>query len=833
MQAVMLAVCIAAVNWQHPAGLVTKDTLSEVREKAAAEDWARRTLDARESSLEPWRTVSVEELRNVFPRKRANVYHNFSCPADRIRLKFDPVNPRLFHCDACGKDFAPDTGAGIYPQGDRYHGTMYDGWACLFYLTASSVAADMALIGHVENRDDWLKRASEILFLFADTIEGLPTIHKNEGDPACILTYHREGDNKILSDLAVTYELLRDQLTEERRARIEQGVLRRMLDDIMLQPEYTFDHNNIYQFHRTVLQTALALEREDLIDWSFGYGDYAPEKHLEHRSLQRIAAKHFNPDGAFWELCSGYHLYPLDAFCELAVLSRNLSRMDPARFVPELYDATDPASPVGKVIKAALEWFVSMAMPDRTMTVVGDSMAPRAGLDTYATTAEVGYRYFNVRAVGDYESLRNGKRTWVGLLHGAPRIVQEPTPFTSSYLSSGWVSLRNEWKSDRVWTGMNALIPGGGHQHADRLALARYALGKLLLLEKATPYNDATTRELGTLSQSHNTVTVDMTSQPQGEALSPEQVPVVTAFAAGPPLKFAQVRADRIYPQTKVYRRCVAMIEDIVIDVFRVEGGTTHDWMVNHAGTAPTFSVPTQPATFDPPAWRDHGTDKVLQAKGDADWEARWRVDDVTSRLTMLGGEGTQIFAIETYPIDNAVVTTDHPPCQTLCVRRNNDAPFIAIWDAWRDQPNLVSVTRVGEGLMIRTRSNTYEILLAPGEAAFPHAVTLKSDAEFSLVRNADAFAFVSGTHLEMKTPETEAEVHLNGKGNAWSGEAGPGDVPYTPPIEYDTFNGVDHPRDSSGLARSAHVSGVSPWGRLIGLTPSSGRWLTRLFDGL
>jgi MoxR-like ATPase len=90
--------------------------------------------------------------------------------------------------------------------------------------------------------------------------------------------------------------------------------------------------------------------------------------------------------------------------------------------------------------------------------------------------------------------------------------VARALPFTSSQLSSGWVSLRNEWQGNRAWIGLNALIPGGGHQHADRLTLLSYQQGQLLALEKATPYNESVTRNLGTLSPSHSTVTVDGTT---------------------------------------------------------------------------------------------------------------------------------------------------------------------------------------------------------------------------------------------------------------------------------------------------------------------------------
>src|SRR5690606_31795888 len=121
---------------------------------------------------------------------------------------------------------------------------------------------------------------------------------------------------------------------------VETHAIQRLLDDVMFEPVYLYDHNNVYQWHRTIVQAALALERDDLIDWSFGYGAYSPENLPDHRSMNRILATHFNPDGAFWELASGYHLYPVNHLCEYAVISRHVSKMDPERFPPERYDLT-------------------------------------------------------------------------------------------------------------------------------------------------------------------------------------------------------------------------------------------------------------------------------------------------------------------------------------------------------------------------------------------------------------------------------------------------------------------------------------------------------------
>jgi hypothetical protein len=560
-------------------------------------------------------------------------------------------------------------------------------------------------------------------------------------------------------------------------------------------------HNNLYRWHLSLLYAAVALEREDLIDWCFGYGDFTPEKQPDHSSLRKLAATHFLPDGAYWGLNSGYHLYPLHSFCEAAVFSHHLSQMDPRRFPPEQYDLTDRRSFGGDTIHRALHWFMSLAMPDRTMPTLGDSPAPRAGMDDYFTTAEVGYRFYNLKAVGDYEGYRNGQRRWAGLLYGAPEIVRHELPFTSSYLSSGWVSLRNDWNGNRVWVGLNALKKGSGHQHADRLNFVHYAHGHLLSIEKATPYNESVTRVLGTLSQAHNTVTVDKTSQKQGEALTPEEEPVVRFFHAAPIAQFAEVQGDHIYPGTSVYRRSVAIVEDIVIDCFRVEGGDPHDWMVNLPGPAPELSVTTTEGTFDPADWLANGTDHVLTVTTGDTWHATWRVEDVTSRLTMLGVPATTLYQLETYPIANARITDNDPPCQTLCVRREGGTggPFLAVWDAWKDTQNLQDMqpgdTRTS--LRIQTATNTYHVLFGPGQATFPGGTTLETDAAFALVRNAEAALLVGGALLAFDSPNGGLRLTADEPTTA-SAERRDGEIVTATfnAIHYDTYGGEDHLRD-------------------------------------
>jgi len=745
-----------SVSWEHPGGMVTEESLSEIRVKLEEEAWAQDLWKNKRERLKPWLEASPERLKEVFPEKRGNVYHNFSCPHDRTRLIFDPFQETSFQCPTCSRVYAPETDPEVYEKDDRYHGTMADGWACLFFLTSSDAAMDLGLYWRIEAKEAYRERAIDLLMLYADTIEGLPTDVHEDPQRSRILTYHREGDNKILNDLGIAYELVREGMTEGERDRFEGAVLRRMLNDLMLEPIYTYDHNNVYQWHRTILQTAVALEREDLIDWCFGKGEMSPEKKPEHRSIQRILETHFLPCGAYWEMCSGYHLYPLSAFCELAVFSHHLSCMDPVRFPVKDFDMTDPTSQGYGVLKRALEWFPAMAMPDRTMPTQGDSPQPRAGMDDYHVTAEVGYRYFDVKAVGDYPRLREGKRSWTALLYGANEIVKHKLPFQSSYLSSGWVSLRNEWEGNRAWVGLNALVAGGGHQHADRLNLLLYSQGELLALEKGTPYNESVTRVLGTLSCSHNTVTVDFQSMKQGEKLTEEETPRIVYFHDSDAVKFAEAHGDALYPGVDVFRRSVALVEDVVVDLFRVEGGEVHDWMLHHAGPSPRVSLDLRKTTFEPEDWLYHGGAPPQAADTDEDWSAQWRVQGVTSRLQMKGEKDTRVFSLETYPIDNAMVASGHPPCQSVCVRRKNDKPFFAVWDAWKEKPQLKSLEwqdahDAPPAVKLITKSHVYTLMFGPGEQCFSEDIRMKTDAAFACLRDEDHVSWVDGTFLRVE----------------------------------------------------------------------------------
>ena len=243
------------------------------------------------------------------------------------------------------------------------------------------------------------------------------------------------------------------------------------------------------------------------------------------------------------------------------------------------------------------------------------------------------------------------------------------------------------------------------------------------------------------------------------------------------------------------------------MDLFRVEGGETHDWIVNHAGTSPALSLETAESTFVPEAWLANGSGKTQTATSSDTWTAQWPVNGVTSRLTMLGATESRVFALETYPLNNAVITDAHLPTQTLCVRRTQHAPFVAVWDAWKEQPNLREVTVAPnrpDAMTVSTTAHTYHIAFGPGPATFADGTRIDTDAAFVLLRDRSALTLVHGTQLKVAGAEEMATVMLDAPATVqvhWNGR-NPA-IAVSGAIAHDTRGGQDHPRAAPIVAPS------------------------------
>jgi len=139
---------------------------------------------------------------------------------------------------------------------------------------------------------------------------------------------------------------------------------------------------------------------------------------------------------------------------------------------------------------------------------------------------------------------------------------------------------------------------GHGHQHADNLGLILWAKGRELLTDIG--YTHTAWRTWSTRTPAHNTVTINQASQ-STRGIGGN----VTLYAPiSDDLQVVEAQSLVAYPEVATeYRRRIAVIgvsatDAYVLDIFRVAGGTRHDWTLHGCADHPqsvTLSVPTEP----------------------------------------------------------------------------------------------------------------------------------------------------------------------------------------------------------------------------------------------
>ena len=117
-----------------------------------------------------------------------------------------------------------------------------------------------------------------------------------------------------------------------------------------------------------------------------------------------------------------------------------------------------------------------------------------------------------------------------------------------------------------------------GHGHLDTGNLGLYAHGLDLLPDLGYPeYASAWPKRFGWTHHtvSHNTVMVDQ--RPQNYSYSGK----LHLFGTSPEVQMVEIASGDVYPQCKVYRRTVVLVDisptaSYIVDLFRVEGGEEH-----------------------------------------------------------------------------------------------------------------------------------------------------------------------------------------------------------------------------------------------------------------
>ncbi|MDP6778009.1 MAG: heparinase II/III family protein, partial [Candidatus Latescibacteria bacterium] len=124
-----------------------------------------------------------------------------------------------------------------------------------------------------------------------------------------------------------------------------------------------------------------------------------------------------------------------------------------------------------------------------------------------------------------------------------------------------------------------------GHAHADNLNLTLFAKGHELLSDLG--YTHTRYRKWTTSTLAHNTVLIDERGQYVERDQDPTEGRLLAFETAVGTVQWVEASAERVYPGVaKEYRRTVALIparegDAYVVDLFRVEGGTQHDWVIH------------------------------------------------------------------------------------------------------------------------------------------------------------------------------------------------------------------------------------------------------------
>ena len=278
-----------------------------------------------------------------------------------------------------------------------------------------------------------------------------------------------------------------------------------------------------------------------------------------------------------------------------------------------------------------------------------------------------------------------------------------------------------------------------GHDHKDNLNFFLWAKGEELLSE--TDYKVLGYRDWNGSTAAHNTVVVDEQDQltrstaPQREFTEIDEVPGIedfwfartrqrhgTCLTDGmlrllvddcPGVQAVEADGHRAYPSELVrrYRRTIVTVDvddaDVyVVDIFRVGGGSVHDWMLHgplHADYTATTSLPLAP--------RGGTLHRYLEELRSAATDGPWWIELATPsgkavRTTMMPSPGTEVILGKAHGIRR------QQPQTFLDVRRRGpDSVFVAVHEPFHYEKATRRKLRAVEVVSPRKASKTAVML--------------------------------------------------------------------------------------------------------------------------
>ena len=630
--AAVLAVCAAALPVgvraqgtkgtfavKHPTVYVTQEDVARARANIGKYAWARQQANEVIKAADVWVARNDAWIDSNMPGKGACFAYGFTgCPIcgatcgywDRARASFD--NPGHVTC-ANGHVLPdaqhPDPGTGYVAPDGRIHylAGSYNAWAIEQFTLQG--AENLAIAYSLTGDEKYAEKAARIL----DAVAAIyPSCDKGSWDypsdpPSGRLDRPWYQVARVLVHLVDQYDQICASKSLDapskvpgltRRANIEENMLRNGAQYCFDQSQSGGLHNGEADYVRGALAAGICLDIPEYVRWAVD-GPYG---------IRNMLDNNIDRDGLYFETSSLY-----------ASHSRGLY----LTFSEPLLNYRAPAYPNGVDLYKDTKFRNLLTLSDLALNLSGHTPPyGDSGPDTATSTAPA--RLFNtadyvaagrllVRTQSPEERTKLAKlRSW--MFAACPESARAASKdllwmlFHSDGSESAKASLSPDYKrrisgtelygqkgigmlrsgaEQSAQTVMLRFGPALVHSHVDDLNINYVARGNEITYDQG--YSLASTHtEVGWARQtaSHNLVVVDEASQFAGGGTGGS----LYLFASDPGCQLIEASSESCYSAQKVtqYQRTLALLEgrrtgpeagSYLVDIFRVKGGSQHDYM--------------------------------------------------------------------------------------------------------------------------------------------------------------------------------------------------------------------------------------------------------------
>lgn len=630
-----------------PTLLLNQTDIPRIRQTAASEEWAKKLRSELIQYADAWPSQHVREfgLKSwAVPQEGSGWSHDYVCPVHGVRL----------HQEG-GKNICP-------VDSKDYHGWPVDNVVYMQRNDDNAEAArNLGLAFQITGSREYVDKARRIFAAYDDIYLKLP-IHDNQNRPntktGARVMSQTLSEAKWIVPLAFGYDLVRDAMPGEERARFESQVLRPAAEVIQRNDA---GKSNWQSWHNAAL-LAIGLLTNDraLVDKAVNGASG-----FDFQLRESITS-----DGPWFEGSWGYHFFALDPLLLTVEMTRH-------NHIAVAHEAN---------LKKMFDAPLFCVFPDGTLPNFNDSGLTK--LTAESRWYEIGYELFHDPRY--LYILRGQPRPLEGLLWGAPSLPKgERIELKSELLPDAGVATLRVKDSD--YTVAVKFGPhGGGHGHYDKLTFISYADGAHLAADPGTQaYGAKTHTTWDKMTVAHNTVASDAQTQAAATGKLLEWKP-------GPEATEIRLSAGPVYPNVEIERTLVLKAR-YLLDVVtaRSTDGSPHtfDWFYHNLGTLKVDGAMEPFSGLPQTNGYQHltGTKSLVTAQ---DWAASFLQPGANLRCDILGAPDTRIVTGEGLGPDLRV-----PVPFMMVRRRGTSVRFAALYVPYRDGIPSVTFRAVADGV--------------------------------------------------------------------------------------------------------------------------------------